>query len=372
MMLAIDVAAIWLVNRRKTLLVWAVVMACAGAAALALASLFSGFFASRASTYQLWSNSSRQGVLGLLSESRFGMFRLWAYAIFLHGFLLLVGTAVAWRRIRPILAGAAAFGGIAVALVAADAFLIEPHWIEVSHRQIANSKIRHPVRIVVVADLQADRFGDYERSVLRQALAEKPDLILLAGDYLQAPWADQATLRADFHDFLRKIDFTAPLGVFAIQGNVDVSPSGWQAMFAGLGITTVDACRSFDLGELQLTCIGLVESFDRSLTIAGDRPDQFHLVLGHAPDYAMGTIDADLLLAGHTHGGQVRLPWFGPVITHSRVPHAWAAGRTELPGGRILLVSRGIGMERGRAPPMRFLCRPELMVIDLVAAGDNT
>jgi uncharacterized protein len=53
------------------------------------------------------------------------------------------------------------------------------------------------------------------------------------------------------------------------------------------------------------------------------------------------------------------------MITHSRVPHTWAAGLTELSGGRKLLVSRGIGMERGYAPSMRFLCRPELVVIDL-------
>ena len=84
------------------------------------------------------------------------------------------------------------------------------------------------------------------------------------------------------------------------------------------------------------------------------------------PNFALGEIPADLLVAGHTHGGQVRLPWIGPMITHSRIPHAWAAGLTELPGGGKLLVSRGIGMERGFAPPMRFLCRPELMVIDLV------
>ena len=80
----------------------------------------------------------------------------------------------------------------------------------------------------------------------------------------------------------------------------------------------------------------------------------------------MGKIDADLLVTGHTHGGQVRLPLIGPLMTLSRIPRAWAAGLTELPGGGKLLVSRGLGMERGYAPRIRFLCRPELMVIDLV------
>jgi predicted MPP superfamily phosphohydrolase len=79
----------------------------------------------------------------------------------------------------------------------------------------------------------------------------------------------------------------------------------------------------------------------------------------------MGQVDADLLLAGHTHGGQVQLPLLGPLMTNCRVPRAWAAGVTTLSHDRRLIVSRGIGMERGHAPQIRFLCRPELLVIDL-------
>jgi uncharacterized protein len=71
-------------------------------------------------------------------------------------------------------------------------------------------------------------------------------------------------------------------------------------------------------------------------------------------------------VAGHTHGGQVRIPFIGPLATLSAVPRSWAAGITDLPSGGKLFVSRGIGMERGNAPRMRFCCRPELAVIDLV------
>jgi predicted MPP superfamily phosphohydrolase len=88
--------------------------------------------------------------------------------------------------------------------------------------------------------------------------------------------------------------------------------------------------------------------------------------MGHRPDFALGEVDSDLLVAGHTHGGQVRLPFFGPVMTLSNVPRSWAAGVTKLPGNRTLVVSRGIGMERGGAPELRFLCRPELVVLTIV------
>ena len=59
------------------------------------------------------------------------------------------------------------------------------------------------------------------------------------------------------------------------------------------------------------------------------------------------------------------MPWIGPVIRHTLVPQRWAAGLSELPSGALLYVSRGLGMEREDAPRLRFLCRPELVVIEL-------
>jgi len=341
-MLVVDVAVIWHVSRHRSLIAWSVAMALAGAAALVLGGLFVGW-----------------------DETDFGVFRLWAYGVFLHGVALLVATAVLWRRSRPILAGVAVTCATAMLLVAADAFLIEPHWLEISHWQIASPKIHHPLRIVVVADLQTDDFGPFERDVLLQALAEKPDLLLLAGDYLQAPADKYPRLKRELNEFLREIQFTAPLGAFAIRGNID-DDADWPNIFRGSGVTPILDRTSFDLGDLQLTGLPLWESLDTQLKLPLTRPDRFHLVLGHVPNFAMSDVQADLLVAAHTHGGQVQLPFLGPVITHCRIPRAWAAGLTELPGGRRLLVCRGIGVERGSAPPMRFLCRPELMVIDLV------
>jgi predicted MPP superfamily phosphohydrolase len=120
---------------------------------------------------------------------------------------------------------------------------------------------------------------------------------------------------------------------------------------------------TFDLGLLTLTAL------DRGDSRRGRHPvpavPGFHVVLGHAPDFALAAPPADLLLAGHVHGGQVRMPGWGPLLTLSRVPRTWAAGRTDLPGGGTLIVSRGIGLERGDAPRLRLFCRPELVVVEL-------
>jgi predicted MPP superfamily phosphohydrolase len=72
----------------------------------------------------------------------------------------------------------------------------------------------------------------------------------------------------------------------------------------------------------------------------------------------------DLVLAGHTHGGQVVFPLFGPPHTAMRLPRRYAGGLHDH-GGTPLHVSRGVGMERGFAPPVRFLCPPEVCVLDV-------
>jgi len=85
----------------------------------------------------------------------------------------------------------------------------------------------------------------------------------------------------------------------------------------------------------------------------------------------------DLVIAGHTHGGQVVIPGFGPPFTLETVPRAVAAGGlhvmpdADTPDGRptLLYVSRGIGLEGGFAPPIRFLCPPEISLLELRSAA---
>jgi hypothetical protein len=99
-------------------------------------------------------------------------------------------------------------------------------------------------------------------------------------------------------------------------------------------------------------------------------PSAFHLLMGHAPDFALllkPGRQVDLALAGHTHGGQVRLPGIGALITKSGVPKEMVSGvLPDLPGGP-LLVSSGVGCVRhNEMPRLRFNCPPELILIHLL------
>lgn len=83
-----------------------------------------------------------------------------------------------------------------------------------------------------------------------------------------------------------------------------------------------------------------------------------------APDLVEDLTGADLYLAGHTHGGQVRVPGYGALVTFSRFDKKYEMGRYDV-NGTALYVHRGVGFEPG-LPKVRFLCRPEIAVFDLV------
>ena len=301
----------------------------------------------------------------ILGGDSFGMMRVLAWAIFVHGVVVLAGGAIIlWKPHRKPAIAALAIALVTV-LVGADAFFVEPHWLEVTRVKISSPKVSRRFTIAVVADLQTDGIGDYERQALERVAHEKPDLILFAGDYIQEhdPQRRKELMR-ELRDALRAAGLTGLKAAMAVEGNCD--SDDWPAIFEKTGIAWTKETRTVSEGDLQITGLSLADSFNTRLAVP--ESERFHIALGHAPDFALGDVKADLLIAGHTHGGQVRLPGIGPLITLSSVPRSWAAGVTRLEGGRTLLVSRGIGMERGRAPRLRFLCRPQLVFVD-VAPG---
>ncbi len=301
----------------------------------------------------------------------FAVLLTWAWTLG----LLLPATAlalafVAHRRRAP---GRAVFllAAVVGSTAALDAFVVEPRALEVSHHEIHSDRIAAPLRIAVIADLQTDAPGDHERAALEAVLAEHPDVILFAGDLIQLEHeSDYRAAWSELRDIAADVGLDAPLGVYAVQGDVDW-PDAWEAEVERMGVRVVAPVS----GPVPLRSDVMLTGLDLAASATPHpipRPgDGFHLVFGHRPAFSMGEVDAELLLAGHTHGGQVQLPGVGPLITLSKVPRDWASGRTALEGGRTLIVSRGIGMERSVAPRLRFGCRPEVVIVDVVPARDG-
>jgi predicted MPP superfamily phosphohydrolase len=291
----------------------------------------------------------------------FVLARYLAWGLFLHGSIMLIGVAILLfgKSFRAAVASLTA--GLLVIGIGIDAFWIEPEWLEVSTVEIESAKITKPVRIAIIADFQTDEIGDYERRAIDEVFGRKPDLVLFAGDYLQTKLADLVELSRQLGELFDTVAYRPPLGVYAVQGNTDHGL--WHVPFQKLDAVVFPRTRSIEAGELTITGVGMRDSFNPRLAVPA--AEGFHIVLGHSPNFALGEIDADLLVAGHTHGGQVQLPLIGPLVTNSKVTRKWASGVTDIGDGRTLIVSRGVGRERKAAPQIRFLCRPQIVIVEL-------
>lgn len=99
-------------------------------------------------------------------------------------------------------------------------------------------------------------------------------------------------------------------------------------------------------------------------TLSNFNPAKVNVLLSHTIDAFLdiGEGEIDLSFSGHSHGGQVRLPFFGPIVTHTMLGRPYASGLKRLKGA-VCCVSRGIGTSRFL--PVRFLCRPEAVVLEI-------
>lgn len=332
----------------------------------------------RAEVKVFWSGAAAIMVVGLtagaiayVSGGIFGTLRAACWLLFAYSPVYALGSARLCRDVAPWLSRALHRAAVLILAVGVWAFGIEPRWLQISRYTVASEKIERPLRVAVLADLQSDGIGAYEKRALAALMKQEPDLILLPGDYLQIPMRMAFAREAEkLREVLRELDVSAPEGVLAVGGDVELL--GWSAIFEGTGIRTFESTTRIETSQVAITALSLWESRMGTATLESSKT--FHLAFGHAPDFAIGQErlekpTVDLMVAGHTHGGQVRLPFFGPPLTFSRIPRAWASGRTDFANGGTLIVSRGVGMERGLAPPLRFLCRPEIVVIDLVPAS---
>jgi predicted MPP superfamily phosphohydrolase len=258
------------------------------------------------------------------------------------------------------------------------AYYFEPAWLEVTEKTvaIARGRLRRPLRILHLSDLHASEFIPmrYLAEAFRKGLAAKPDLICLTGDYITS---DRDFDAAAYVETLKILTAAAP--TYAALGNHDggdwAARSGWFPTpdrvirileQAGVHVlrnrhelvtTAAGAVHVAGLGDWWSNdCLGAAAFAG---VPAGEAPV---ICLNHNPDGKQECPAApwELMLCGHTHGGQVMIPLYGP----PRVPildKRYAAGLNPFDGERWIHTTRGVGNILG----FRVNCRPELSTLVL-------
>jgi hypothetical protein len=225
-----------------------------------------------------------------------------------------------------------------------------------------------PVRIVLISDIHVvgpDMPPSRLERIVGQINALRPDLVLIAGDFIsEKQLSTRAYSYAEIAAPLSRLSATH--GVFAVLGNHDHWSNAPEAQVAltnaGVRVLTNEAARAGPLaiGGLDDDHTGRAD-FGRTLAamqMAGGVP----ILLSHSPDPFPGLPeDVPLMVAGHTHCGQIRLPVVGPLATASRHGKRYACGRID-ERGRTLIVTAGLGTS---VLPMRIGAVPDLWLIEM-------
>jgi len=273
---------------------------------------------------------------------------------------------------RPV--RALAWTALALAPLGAYATFVEPARLVTERTTIPLRPERagsDPLRVAVLADIQSCEVTERLREAVRRAMAFEPHLILLPGDLMQcSSRAQRLENTPAFRELLRPL--SAPMGVWFVLGNTD-TPSAVRSALEGTEVILLeDETRALTHGDrsVLLAGAGFGESSAHFVSGLEQHTDEGDVVIlfAHYPDY-MYRLErdsrVDLLVAGHTHGGQVNLPFLGPPITLSSVPRRVAAGGYHVAHGVRIYVSRGVGCERAEAPRVRFNCPPEVSLLTL-------
>jgi uncharacterized protein len=260
---------------------------------------------------------------------------------------------------------------------------IEPTWFDITHKQFSLphlSKAFHGYRLIHITDIHADdtfMVAGRLAGLVETINTLEPDLIAITGDFVTSYRSDiKATL--SYLSNLRAKD-----GVFGVLGNHD-HPAGvlWvrECLQAGHVQELNNKTYTLRRGDQMLHIVGMDDLWPTNIgtpasiwthlpllnQLTTSLPDEgAAILLVHEPDFADVAAynkRLDLQISGHSHGGQVRIPFHGPLLLPP-LSHKYPIGLYSI-NNMLLYTNRGLGM---LPPQLRFDCRPEIAVMDLYA-----
>lgn len=268
--------------------------------------------------------------------------------------------------------------GALVAGALVNGFALEPRRIQLQRTTVRIDGLGDAFKgykIGVLSDFHIPHFVsvDYIRRAIRLVSQQKPDIILLPGDFCNSKGffgLDKDVPVPDLAPFLSGID--APDGVYGVLGNHDYWLNA-EGVTEALSKTPVHLIHNVNVvirrGSDELAIVGTPDlwedDIDLDAAFEGISPETPRILMQHNPDLAEefpAGYRVDLQISGHTHGGQVRIP-FGPaLILPSKYGNKYREGLVQGPRHRVY-ITRGVGMSS--TLPVRFCCPPEATLLEL-------
>jgi predicted MPP superfamily phosphohydrolase len=259
-----------------------------------------------------------------------------------------------------------------------DMFFLEPNWITTEKVKIKDPELAHVLKgltVVQISDVHLKEIGFREHQLVEKVNELKPDILFFTGDFFKIDHArDGVHYFGAVSELIRSMKVS--IGIFGVLGNYD----GYlfnnvqrlkELKLAGIDILQSENRRVSLPNDKVLWLSGSYydsdggysnSSFDKALE--GIPPNSPIILLNHYPDVFGKAFNAgvNLVLAGHTHGGQIGIP-FLIHMSHSANKSPYMRGLFDS-GKTKMYVNRGIGTTN---IPVRFLCRPEITVFEFVA-----
>lgn len=232
----------------------------------------------------------------------------------------------------------------------------------VTEYEVESPKINLPFRIVHLSDLHAKRFGAKNKRLVAAVKKARPDIIVFTGDiiHLYRKPGEEAAI-----ELVEQLSCVAPF--YYVSGNHEMRYKNYREFSvkladAGAVILENEYVMTHGVALVGLGCANLKNNKIFEIT---PEFDCFKILLAHEPQYLTRYARAgyDLVLSGHAHGGQWRLPFTGQGV--------YAPGQGLLPdltsgehicGSTLMIISRGLGNSEF---PLRIFNRPEVLVIDV-------
>lgn len=246
-----------------------------------------------------------------------------------------------------------------------DAFVVEPNWIRTERVVVHDAQLARAVaglKIVQISDLHIRQEpGFREEELVRIVNDLHPDLLFITGDFIDEDSQYQSVMKVVGR-------LQATFGKYGVLGNSDPQHENFSKMLklSGVRLLRNEHVR-IDLPDgRSFRLIGVddpsTHAANLPAAIAGVAPREPSILLAHAPNIFIEAVQykVNLVLVGHTHGGQIGIPFL--LRKSEYADRSLALQGTVKVGSTIMHVNRGIGTKK---VPARFLCRPEISVIEV-------